>query len=344
MRINRQWCVGARPVGKPKSTDFLYNETQIGSPSDGEVLLETLYLGIAPVMRMYMQNAPENPNHMAGEAPLAIGDVIHGRGVARVLESRHPDYVEGDIVQGQLGWQTYKTSQMTPRERFLPVRDHGLSYAHSVRILSMTGLTAYTAFFNQGQPKKGETVLVSGAAGGVGHMVIQMARITGCRVIGIAGGPEKCVIVKDLGADAVIDYKNDEVPAKIAEYCPDGIDIYFDNVGGEILEAALENLAYNARIILCGSISEYARETKFGLSNYTRLRRVNAVMHGYFVYNYLDQFDACNGRLADWIKSGEMKPLIDQLDGFDKMPEGLMGVYDGSNIGTRCVKVKMDEA
>jgi len=340
---NKQWCVAARPEGKPKPSDFLYQEGSIPVPGDGEVLLETLYLGIAPVMRMYMMNSPENPLKIAGEPPLAIGDVIHGRGVARILESHHPDYEAGDIVQGQLGWQTHKVSKMTKAERFLTVKHHGLSYAHSVRILSMTGLTALTGFYDQGQPKPGDVVVVSGAAGGVGHMVLQMAKIAGCHVIGIAGGPKKCAIVSDLGADAVIDYKDDDVPARIKALCPDGLDIYFDNVGGEILEACLENLAYNARIVLCGSISEYTRDEPFGLKNYARLRASNATMHGYFVYNYLDQFDDCNAKLAGWVKTGQMKPLIDELIGFDKMPEALIGVYEGTNVGTRCVKVKLDE-
>lgn len=338
MSMNRQWCVGARPEGKPKPSDFLFKETPIPSAGEGEVLLETLYLGIAPVMRMYMMNADAG-----GEPPLAIGDVIHGRGVARILESNHPDYKKGEIVQGQLGWQTHKVSKMTARERFLKVKHHELSYAHSVRILSMTGLTAYTSFMQQGQPKEGDVVVVSGAAGGVGHMVVQMAKIKGCYVIGIAGGPKKCGIVSDLGADAMIDYKNEEVPARIAELCPKGMNIYYDNVGGEILEACLDNLAYNARIVLCGSISEYTREEKFGLKNYAMLRRANATMHGYFVYNYLDDFDSTNAQLAKWIASGEMTPLIDELVGFDKMPEALIGVYDGTNIGTRCVKVKLDD-
>ena len=338
MSMNHQWCVGARPEGKPKPSDFLFKETPIPSAGEGEVLLETLYLGIAPVMRMYMMNADAG-----GEPPLAIGDVIHGRGVARILESYHPGYKKGEIVQGQLGWQTHKVSKMTARERFLKVKHHELSYAHSVRILSMTGLTAYTSFMQQGQPKEGDVVVVSGAAGGVGHMVVQMAKIKGCYVIGIAGGPKKCGIVSDLGADAMIDYKNEEVPARIAELCPKGMNIYYDNVGGEILEACLDNLAYNARIVLCGSISEYTREEKFGLKNYAMLRRANATMHGYFVYNYLDDFDSTNAQLAKWIASGEMTPLIDELVGFDKMPEALIGVYDGTNIGTRCVKVKLDD-
>ncbi len=338
MSVNRQWCVAARPVGKPKPSDFLYKESSIPKIGPDEVLLETLYLGIAPVMRMYMMNLP-----IGGEAPLAIGDVIHGRGVARILESNHPEYKSGEIVQGQLGWQTHKVSKMTERERFLKVKHHELSYAHSVRILSMTGLTAYTSFKDQGRPKSGDIVVVSGAAGGVGHIVVQMAKILGCYVIGIAGGPEKCAIVKNLGADEMIDYKNEDVPERIAQLCPNGMDIYYDNVGGEILSACLNNLAYNARIILCGSISEYTREEKFGLTNYAMLRRANATMHGYFVYNYIDQFDACNAQLADWITSKKMTPLIDELIGFEKMPEALIGVYDGTNIGTRCVKVKLDD-
>lgn len=335
MNVNRQWCVGARPEGKPKPSDFLYKEEPIPVPKEGEVLLETLYLGIAPVMRMYMMNATSG-----NEPPLDIGDVIHGRGVARILESRHPDWQVGEVVQGQLGWQTYKVSKMTDRERFFRVKHHDVSYAYSVRVLSMTGLTAYTSFLDQGQPKAGETVVVSGAAGGVGHIVVQMAKIYGCRVIGIAGGVDKCAIVSNLGADETIDYKADDVPDRLKELCPGGIDIYYDNVGGEILEACLENLAYNARIVLCGSISEYTRKDPFGLKNYARLRRTNATMHGYYVYNYLDQFDSCNTQLAEWIKSGEMKPVLDVLDGFDKMPEALIGVYEGTNVGTRCVKVK----
>ena len=332
--INRQWCVGARPVGKPVAEDFKYQEVPRPVASDGEVLLETLYLGIAPVMRMYMQGISA-----AGERPLDIGDVIHGRGVARVLESHHPDYEAGDIVQGQLGWQTYKVSKMTAQERFFKVKHHDVGYALSVRMLSMTGLTAYTSFFEQGQPQKGDVVLVSGAAGGVGHMVTQMAKISGCKVIGIAGGPKKCQIVTDLGADHVIDYKNEDVAERVAELCPDGLDIYYDNVGGEILMAALEYLAMNARIVLCGSISEYAREEPFGLSNYTRLRAANATMHGYFVYNYLHKFEESNDWLAAHVTNGKMKPLMDVLDGFEKMPEALMGVYEGKNIGMRCVRV-----
>lgn len=343
MSVNRQWCVAARPNGKPKPSDFVYKESPIGTPGEGEVLLETLYLGIAPVMRMYMMNAPENPMPMAGEPPIPLGGVIHGRGVARVVKSNIPDYKAGDIVQGQLGWQTHKISKMTKAEKFLRVNHHDLPYSYAVRILSMTGLTAHTSFFRRCDPQAGEHILVTGAAGGVGHIIVQLAKAEGLRVVGMAGGPEKCAIVKKLGADAVIDYKNEDVDARVAELFPRGIDIYYDNVGGEILVAALDNLAMGARVLLCGSISEYGRPEPFGLTNYTRLRRTEADMRGYFVYNHLDQFDAAIDDLADRLRDGRLTPLVDQLDGFDKMPEALIGVYEGNNIGTRCVKVKMDE-
>lgn len=337
------WGVAARPNGPPKPTDFVFKDEPIGDVGEGEVLLETLYLGIAPVMRMYMMNGPECPMPMAGEHPLAMGDTIHGRGVARVLESRHPDYAVGDVVQGQLGWQTHKISKMTARERFLLVTEHDLSYALAVRILSMTGLTAYSAYKYRCDPKAGETLVVSGAAGGVGHLIVQLAKADGLRVVGIAGGPDKCAIVSDLGADAVIDYKAEDVAARISETCPDGIDIYFDNVGGEILMACLDNLAMSGRVLLCGSISEYGRAEPFGLTNYTRLRRAEADMRGYFVYNHLHRFDETVSALAGMIRAGTLKPLVDELVGFDKMPEALIGVYDGTNVGTRCVKVKLDD-
>jgi NADPH-dependent curcumin reductase CurA len=228
---------------------------------------------------------------------------------------------------------------MTAQERFLPVRHHDLSYALAVRILSMTGLTAYTAYTHRCGPKAGETLVVSGAAGGVGHQIVQLAKADGLRVIGIAGGPDKCAIVSNLGADAMIDYKNESVPDRLDELIPDGMDIYFDNVGGEILMACLDRLKMGARVLLCGSISEYGRAEKFGLTNYTRLRRAEADMRGYFVYNWLDRFDESINALADKIREGSLKPLVDELIGFDKMPEALMGVYDGTNVGTRCVRV-----
>jgi len=294
--VNRQWRVGARPYGMPKATDFKYQEEPIPTCADGEILLKTLFLGLAPVMRMYMQG-----HSVAGEAPLAIGDIIHGRGVARVIESRHKGFQVGDIVQGQMGWQTYKATSVTPQEKFYKIHEHELTYALGVSIFSMTGLSAYGGFFEAATPCAGETVVVSGAAGGVGSIVVQLVKIAGCRVIGIAGG------------------------------------------GGEILEAALDNLAMGARIIVCGNISQYASETKSGPANYTNLQNVNGSMIGFFVYNYLPIFECSNRDLARWIKSGQLKPVLDIVDGFENMPTALSRLYDGNNVGVQCCRVDLGE-
>jgi NADPH-dependent curcumin reductase CurA len=167
-----------------------------------------------------------------------------------------------------------------------------------------------------------------------------MARIMGCRVIGIAGGPEKCDFIKRLGCEQAIDYKNEDVPARIAQLCPDGLDTYFDNVGGEILTACLENLAYEARVVLCGSISEYTRKEPFGLTNYTRLRSVNGTMKGFFVYNYEDRMYEATDQMAGWITNGQLQPIQDMEEGFEQMPKALANLYTGKNVGVQCCNVR----
>lgn len=337
--VNRQWRIAARPYGMLKKSDFEYREEPIPTCGEGEVLLKTLFLGLAPLMRMYMQG-----HSVAGERPLDIGDIIHGRGVARVIESRHSDYAVGDIVQGQMGWQTYKVTSITPQEKFYKIDEHDLSYALGVSIFSMTGLSAYGGFFEAGKPRAGDLVLVSGAAGGVGSIVVQLAKIAGCRVIGIAGGPEKCAFIQTIGCEAAIDYKNEDVAKRIAKLCPEGLDIYFDNVGGDILEAALDNLAFESRIVVCGRISGYAAEERVGPPNYTNLQRANGSMNGFFVYNYLPIFERSNKDLAMWIKSGEFKPVLDIVDGFENMPEALSRLYDGKNVGVQCCRVDLESS
>lgn len=332
---NCQWRVAARPVGNVKPSDFTYTEEEIPRPGEGEFLLKTLYLGLAPVMRMYMQGTDA-----AGESVLQIGDVIHGRGVAQVVESKHPDFQVGDIVQGQCGWQTYKVSSGSRRERFFKCKNYDLPYALSAGVLGMTGLSAYGGFMDCAQPQAGDLAVVSGAAGGVGSIVVQMARILGCRVIGIAGSPEKCEFIKRLGCEQAIDYKHDYVEEKIAALCPHGMDIYFDNVGGEILSTCLEHLAFNARVVLCGSISEYTRKEPFGLTNYTCLRAVNGSMKGFFVYNYQDRFYEATDQFAEWIHVGKLQPVQDMVDGFENMPNALARLYDGANIGVQCCRVR----
>ncbi len=336
-RVNRQWTVAERPVKDLAKHHFGYRETAIPTPGPGEVLLKTHYLNVAPVMRMYMM---AEGGGESTEAVLQLGDVIHGRGVAEVLESHHPEFAPGDFVHGQLGWQTHKVSTMTAQEKFVKMRRRGVPAWYGLSALGMTGYSAWCGFVSRGEPRPGDAVLVSGAAGGVGSLVVQIARARGCTpVIGIAGGPEKCALVTRLGADSAIDYRNDDVPARLAERFPEGLDIYFDNVGGELLEAALEHLAPRARVVLCGSISEYTRDEPFGPRNYTRLRKGDSDMRGFFVYNHADEFEAAETEMAAWIREGRLRGLVDFSEGFESLPEALMGLYTGSNFGKRMVRI-----
>ena len=332
--INQQWRIAARPVGNVTEQDFTLHEEVVRPLAEGEFLLKSHYLNLAPVMRMYMQGISA-----AGERPLEIGDIIHGRGVGEVIATKNPGYSVGDMVQGQIGWQTYKITKGTSQERFYKMPQRALSNSLGVSLLGMTGFSAYCGFMKCGHPKEGETVVVSGAGGGVGSIVVQIAKILNCTVIGIAGGPEKCAFVKGLGCDQVIDYKQDDVAAKISEYCPEGLDIYFDNVGGEILSACLDNLAFNARIVLCGSISEYMRDTPYGPPNYTKLRSTNSSMNGFFVYNFEDIFPEAEQQLATWIIEGKMAIAEDISNGFTQMPTGLAKLYSGKNQGVALCRV-----
>jgi len=269
----------------------------------------------------------------AGENKLAIGDVIHGRGVAEVIESKHADFEVGDMVQGQIGWQEYKASSVSTEERFTKIEPRGLSYGLSLGPLGMTGYSAYFGFLVHGEPNPGDTVVVSAAAGGVGSIVIQLAKIHGCRVIGIAGGEKKCAAIAKY-CEATIDYQNEAVGDRLTELLPDGLDIYFDNVGGDTLSACLNNLAFGARVVLCGSISEYMLDQPYGLNNYTKLRRANASMRGFFVYNHDTEFQTAERRLANWILEGKLEPVVDISLGFESMPAGLARLYSHKNIGT----------
>lgn len=334
--LNQQWTVARRPEGNVRPEDFAWKETPLPELQPGDVLLKTLYLSLAPVMRGYMSGQA-----FAGETPLGIGDVLHGRGVAQIVKSRHPDWAEGQVVQGQVGWQTYKVSQMTAAEKFRQMPQNGLPASLGLGALGMTGLSAWAGFYNVGEPKSGETVLVSGAVGGVGSMVIQMAaNVSDCDVIGIAGGAEKCALAARLGCSRTIDYKSANVIDALASAAPDGVDLYFDNVGGETLDAVMDHLRSRARIVLCGSISEYARDKPYRLPDYTRLRRTDSQMRGFFVYNHLADWDRAMDDMARWIKAGQLKPVEQITDGFEHMPGALAGLYTGQNAGKQLCRVR----
>lgn len=333
---NYQWRVANRPDGNVVPSDFQWIVGDIPEPGEGEVLLKTHYLGLAPVMRFYMMGGSPS-----GETELAIGDVIHGRGVGQIIQSRHPDWREGEMVQGQMGWQTYKVSAMTEQEKFFRMPNNGLPAALGSGVLGMTGLSAHAGFFACGDPKEGDQMVLSGAAGGVGSMVSQMAaNVTGCDVVGMAGGAEKCSFILEHGCSAAIDYKSDDIADKLDAFCPDGIDLYFDNVGGETLEACLERLRMNARVVLCGSISEYTRDVPFRLSNYTRLRATDSRMQGFFVYNHLRNWERVMDDLAGWIHEGKLNPVQDIEQGFENMPKALANLYYGANVGVQCCSVR----
>lgn len=333
---NAQWVVARAPVGNVRADDFMWVESPIPEPGPGEVLLKTLYLSLAPVMRAYMQGTG-----IAGERPLRIGDVIHGRGVAQVVRSRHADWPEGSVVQGQLGWQAWKLSRMTPAEKMKRMSPMGLPASLGLGILGMTGMSAYAGYMLCCDPKRDDRMLLSGAAGGVGSIVAQLAaRVVGCHVVGIAGGAEKCKFVKDLGCRDAIDYHASDLAAGIETCMADGIDLYFDNVGGEILATALEHLRPQARVLLCGSISEYARETPFALRNYTRLRVTDSTMRGFYVYNHLADWDRAMSDMAQWIHEDKLAAHFSVVKGIENMPKALAQLYYGGNLGKQICSVR----
>lgn len=330
--IVQQWTIARRPAGNVRPEDFAWREMDIPELEPGEVLLKTLFLSLAPVMRDYMSGRSS-----AGEAPLAIGDVLHGRGVAQIVKSRHQDWQEGQVVQGQLGWQTYKISSMCAAEKFRAMPANGLSASLGLGALGMTGLSAWAGLYNVGDPAQSDTVLVSGAVGGVGSLVTQFAaNVTGCDVIGIAGSAEKCALAEELGCAVTINYRTQDVRAAI----PKALNIYFDNVGGDILDAALDHLAPNARVVLCGSISEYTRDTPYPLKNYTRLRRTDSQMRGFFVYNHLHDWDRAMTEITAWIHAGKVKPVEQVTVGFEHMPAALAGLFTGQNVGKQLCRVR----
>ncbi|HEY6641626.1 NADP-dependent oxidoreductase [Povalibacter sp.] len=331
-QINHQFRLAARPVGMPKRTDWKYVEEPVRQPGDNEVLVKTLYLSLDPAMRGWMN---EGKSYIA---PVEIDAVMRAGGVGKVIASRHPDFKEGDEVYGTLGVQEFATVQ----GKTLTKVDSGLApLPVYLGTLGMPGMTAYFGLLEVGKPQPGQTVVVSGAAGAVGSVVGQIARIKGCRVVGIAGGEQKCdYIVNQLGFDAAIDYKSQDVKKALREHCPNGIDVYFDNVGGDILDAALTRLARNARIVICGAISQYnATSAVKGPSNYMSLLVNRASMTGMVVFDYADRYADAMREMAGWLAAGKLKTREDIVTGIETFPETLLKLFKGENLGKLVLKV-----
>ena len=330
--VNRQFRLAARPVGLPKASDWTRVEEPVPEPGEGEFLVRVEYLSLDPAMRGWMN---EGKSYVP---PVGIGEVMRAGGAGEVIASRHPKFPVGSKVAGLFGVQEYALSNGKGVQRV----DTALAPLPTyLGVLGMTGMTAYFGLLDVGAAKEGDTVVVSGAAGAVGTVVGQVAKIKGCRVVGIAGGADKCrYLVDGLGFDAAIGYKSEDVRKALREHCPKGIDVYFDNVGGEILDIALSQLAMHARVVICGAISQYnATEGVKGPANYLSLLVNRARMQGMVVFDYAARYGEAARDMGTWLAQGKLKSREDIVEGFDTFPDALLKLFRGENTGKLLLKI-----
>ena len=331
--LNKQITLAARPSGLPKESDFKLVEATENPLGPGQFLVHTLYLSVDPYMRVLMEAQPPFGS------PLPLGSVMIGGVVGQVVESKHPDFQPGDIVEGRLGWQEFSLSDGQEVRKV----DRSLGpISTALYALGMPGLTAYFGLLVIGQPKAGETVVVSGAAGAVGSLAGQIAKLKGCRAIGIAGSDEKIrSLATDFGFDGAFNYKIEkDYVAKLKELCPKGIDVYFDNVGGAVSDAVLQVLNARARIVVCGQISQYnltKPETGPRLLPYLLRRQARA--EGFMVFQFSSRFPEGLRQLAQWIKEGKLKYKEHIIVGLENAPKAFIGMLKGENIGKQLVWV-----
>jgi len=328
---NHKFLLAARPVGMPKRSDWTYLEEPVGEPKEGQFLVQVLYISLDPAMRGWMN---EGRSYVP---PVGIGELMRALGVGIVKASRHPRFAVGDHVSGQFGVQEYALSD---GQKVMKIDPKAAPLPKYLSALGMVGMTAYFGLLDTGQPKPGETVVVSAAAGAVGSLVGQIAKIQNCRAVGIAGGAAKCrYVIDDLGFDAAIDYKSEDVRASLRKHSPDGIHVYFDNVGGTILEAALANLARGARIVICGAISQYNSGSVTGPRNYMSLLVNRASMKGMLSFDYADRFTQAGAQMAAWMAAGKLKSREHIVEGLTTFPETLLKLFTGENDGKLMLKV-----
>jgi NADPH-dependent curcumin reductase CurA len=331
--VNHQVRLAARPYGLPKPGDWEMTEEPVTDPGEGEVLIRIDYLSLDPAMRGWMN---EGRSYVP---PVGLGEVMRAGGAGEVIASRHPGIAAGDHVTGITGVQEYAT---LPGDGVIKVDLDLAPLPVYLGTLGMPGLTAYFGLLEIGRPREGDTVVVSGAAGAVGGVVGQIAKIKGCRVVGIAGGEEKCShVLETLGFDATIDYKSEIVVKELRRHCPDGIDVYFDNVGGEILDAALANLTRHARVVICGAISQYnATEAMQGPANYMSLLVNRASMTGFLVFDYADRYAQAAREMAGWMAEGRLKTFEDvATGGVSNFHDTLLRLFRGENTGKLVLQV-----
>ncbi|MGA0569508.1 NADP-dependent oxidoreductase [Variovorax sp. VNK109] len=334
---NHQIRLASRPQGLPVEANWQRSQEPVAQPDEGGVLVQTLALSLDPAMRGWMN---EGKSYIP---PVGIGEVMRAGGVGRVVASRNPAFAVGDAVYASLGVQEYALipAAEVRRSGLAKIDLRAGSLTQWLNVLGMPGMTGYFGLMDVGVPKAGETLVVSGAAGAVGQTVGQLAKIKGLRVVGIAGGQAKCDwVVKELGFDACIDYKAGDVRAGLKEYCPSGVDIYFDNVGGDILDAVLARINRKARIVICGAISQYNNTTAVqGPRNYMSLLVNRARMEGMVVFDYADRYPQAIAELAGYLRDGRMKSREDVVEGLQSFPDALLRLFSGANFGKLVLKV-----
>jgi NADPH-dependent curcumin reductase CurA len=331
LRVNRRVTLAARPDGEPRESDFALDEAEVPQPGPGEVLVRLLWVSVDPYQRGRMSEARSYARS------LEIGDVITAQSLGEVVESKDPRFDPGALVLGQLGWQEYAVVRGGALRKLPPGLDPASLALHAV---GMTGMTAYFGLLDVGKPLPGDTVVVSGAAGAVGQIVGQLAKLAGCRAVGIAGGPEKKSDLAELyGYDAAVDYKGEDVGAALKAACPDGIDVYFDNVGGEISAAVYPRLNVGARIAICGQVSQYNLQRPVPTFHPGLLIVFRARMEGFLITDYAHRFDEAAARLARWVASGQIRWREDVTEGLENAPRAFIGMLRGENRGKALVKV-----
>ena len=330
---NRRWLLESRPQGLVEEKNFRFVEEEIPTIADGEILVRVLYLSCDPTQRGWIARDTYMP-------AVKLGEVVRSGGVGRVLASKNAAFAPGDLVSGLVGWQDYAV--MGGDGSLAPMKvPPGVPIPLAMGVLGLTGLTAYFGLLDVGRPEAGQTVVVSGAAGATGSVVGQIARIKGCRAIGIAGGPEKCAwLVEEARFDAAVDYKSEDVAARLRALCPRGIDVFFDNVGGEQLDIALAQLALRGRIVLCGAISQYSESAlPPGPKNYMNLVIKRGRMEGFLVFDYFARAPEAVRDLAAWVRQGEIKDRADVQEGLENAPRALRRLFTGENRGKQLVKI-----
>ena len=332
--MNRQWRLKKRPVGDIQKDDLELVESPIPDLKNGEILVRNIYLSVDPTNRIWMSDIDQYME------PVGVGDVMRGGTCGVVEASKNPGFAPGDFVIGGMQWETYS---VLPGAGKLPA-DTGLPLTAFMSVLGATGMTAYFGLLDVGKPKEGETVVVSAAAGAVGSIVGQIAKIKGCRAVGIAGGPEKCQHVIDkFGFDACVDYKKGNVLEDLRAACPDGIDVDFENVGGDIMDDVFTLLNLNARVSLCGMISTYnAADDWTGPKMFRNILMKRAIVQGFIITDFLERFPEAQAQMGQWIMEGKLKWDVDVVDGIENALDALDRIFAGKNVGKQLVRLSDD--